>query len=130
MNQLLALVPVLAAVSLVLPGRRGVRPAGARRGASPGGAGAAMAAPPGPYDELLLVVDLAPGTAFPDHAHGGPVFVSVVEGALWERSGGRETTLRAGETLYEETGRVHDGIHPFRRTPSRSAAFDNVVSQR
>ena len=58
------------------------------------------------------MVDLAPGTAFPDHAHGGPVFVSVVEGTLWERSGGRETTLRAGETLYEETGRVHEAVNP------------------
>jgi quercetin dioxygenase-like cupin family protein len=107
----LALVSVLVAAGLALPG-------GVALGQQPPAAvpvletRSPVTAPPGPYDELLLVVDLAPGTAFPDHAHGGPVFVSVVEGTLWERSGGRETTLRAGETLYEETGRVHEAVNP------------------
>src|ERR671916_1063908 len=65
-------------------------------------------APSGPYDMVLLVLDLAPGAEFPSHAHGGPVFVTVAEGALWERSGGRETVLQTGDTLAEETGRVHE----------------------
>src|SRR5919197_2129426 len=64
-------------------------------------------APSGPYDELILVLDLAPGTEFPTHQHGGPVFVSVVEGTLWERSGGNETTFKAGDTFTEEAGRLH-----------------------
>src|SRR5918911_2126278 len=65
-------------------------------------------APAGPYDEVLLALDLAPGTEFPTHSHGGAVFVSVVDGTLWERSGGQETTFNAGDTFSEEPGRVHE----------------------
>lgn len=64
--------------------------------------------PSGPYDEILLVLDMAPGTTFPLHAHGGPVVLTVVEGTLWERSSGRETVLNPGDTLVEETGRQHE----------------------
>jgi quercetin dioxygenase-like cupin family protein len=68
-----------------------------------------LAAPPsGPYDMVLLVLDLEPGTQFPSHAHGGPVFVTVAEGAMRDRSGGQETVLRTGDTLAEATGRVHE----------------------
>jgi quercetin dioxygenase-like cupin family protein len=66
------------------------------------------AAPSGPYDMVLLVLDLAPGAMFPSHMHGGPVFVTVAEGAMRERSGGQETVLRTGDTLAEATGRVHE----------------------
>jgi quercetin dioxygenase-like cupin family protein len=64
-------------------------------------------APAGPYDEVLLALDLAPGTEFPTHSHGGAVFVSVVDGTLWERSGGQERTFNAGDTFTEEAGRIH-----------------------
>jgi quercetin dioxygenase-like cupin family protein len=39
-------------------------------------------APSGPYDLLLLVLDLAPGAEAPTHSHGGAVFLSVLEGTL------------------------------------------------
>lgn len=64
-------------------------------------------APSVPYDEVLLVLDIAPGAETPTHSHGGSVFLSVLEGTLWERSGGHETILNAGDTLMEEPGRVH-----------------------
>jgi quercetin dioxygenase-like cupin family protein len=63
--------------------------------------------PPGPFDVVQLVLDLAPDAATPTHSHGGQVFLTVLEGTLWERSGGVETTLVLGETLTEHPGRVH-----------------------
>src|SRR5438105_4843124 len=105
MKRQLALVLVLAAASLLVPSSAALaQPAPVtvfekRFQATP---------PSGPYDELLLVLDLAPGTTYPAHSHGGPVFITVVEGALWERSGGHESSLNAGDTLMEEVGRVHE----------------------
>jgi quercetin dioxygenase-like cupin family protein len=100
------LVPLVAVASLVLP-------VGVAFGQQPPAPVTVLekrfeaTAPPGSYDEVLFVLDLAPGTEFPSHSHGGPVFLSVVEGTLWDRSGGEETVLNAGDTLTEEAGRVH-----------------------
>src|SRR2546423_870316 len=107
MKRLSALVPILAAASLVVS----IGVAYAQQPPAPVPVlekRFQATAPSGPYDELLLVLDLAPGSTFPAHAHGGPVFVSVVDGTLWERSGGKETTFAVGDTFAEETGRVHE----------------------
>src|SRR5262249_59181284 len=63
-------------------------------------------APSGPYDALLLVLDMAPSTTFPAHSHGGPAVLTVMEGTFWERSQGHEMVMNVGDTLIEETGRV------------------------
>ena len=107
MKRSTVLVPIVAVASLVLP-------VGVAFGQQPPAPVTVLekrfqAAPPsGPYDMVLLVLDLAPGTEFPSHAHGGPVFATVVEGTFWERSGGQEMVLHVGDTLAEETGRVHE----------------------
>jgi quercetin dioxygenase-like cupin family protein len=123
MKPLAALVPILVAASLILSsgvafGQQPPAPVPVLETRFP------APPPPGPYDELLLVLDLAPGTEFPDHWHGGPVFLSVVKGTLWDRSGGRETTLNAGETLTEETGRVHAAGN---RGPGRTRLLITVL---
>jgi quercetin dioxygenase-like cupin family protein len=106
MKRLPVLVPILVAVGLALPvgvviGQQPPAPVPVLEKRFEG------TPPPGPYDMNLLILDFAPGAATPTHSHGGPVFLTVVDGTLWERSGGQETVLNAGDTLMEEPGRVH-----------------------
>jgi len=107
MKRLSVLAPILAVAILALPapatfGQQPPAPVPVLEKRFP------ATAPSGPYDMVLLVLDLAPGATFPSHAHGGPVFLTVTDGTLWERSGGQETVLRTGDTLAEESGRVHE----------------------
>jgi quercetin dioxygenase-like cupin family protein len=107
MKRLSILAPILALATLVLPAavafsQQSPAPVTVLEKRFP------ATAPPGPYDMVLLVLDLAPGTEFPIHTHGGPVFATVVEGTFWERSGGQRTVLQTGDTLAEETGRMHE----------------------
>ena len=53
----------------------------------------------GQYDLVQAVVDLAPGASTPVHMHGGPEYVTVLEGQITVRRGGAETVYSAGQTF-------------------------------
>lgn len=62
--------------------------------------------PAAPAELVQLVLDFAPGAFTPPHTHGGPTFVTVVEGEMTRRVGGTEETFRAGQG-WVEPGEVH-----------------------
>ncbi|HEY8514104.1 MAG TPA: cupin domain-containing protein [Candidatus Binatia bacterium] len=56
----------------------------------------------------MITVDYAPGAVDPVHRHDGAAFLYVLEGTIeMQMEGGQKVTLEAGETFYEEPGRVH-----------------------
>lgn len=60
---------------------------------------------PAQFDLTLQLLDFAPGAWTPNHTHGGPVFVTVIEGELTVRSvGGRQQNYKAGEQWSEAPG--------------------------
>ncbi len=56
-------------------------------------------ASPTQYDLVQAVVDLAPGASTPVHMHGGPEYVTVLEGQVTVRTGGVETVYGPGQTF-------------------------------
>src|SRR5215211_5448695 len=54
------------------------------------------AAPPAQPEILETVLDFAPGAWTPLHTHGGPVYVTVLDGTITLRSVGTDTTFAAG----------------------------------
>src|SRR5215203_322975 len=55
------------------------------------------AAPPAQPEILQTVLDFAPGAWTPLHTHGGPVYVTVLEGTITVREAGSDTTFAAGD---------------------------------
>jgi quercetin dioxygenase-like cupin family protein len=56
----------------------------------------------------LLMVEYAPGGSDAEHRHNAYAFVYVLEGALvMQVKGGKEVTLRQGQTFYESREDVH-----------------------
>ncbi len=56
-----------------------------------------------------MLVEFAPGVAFPRHAHPGEEIVYVLEGALeYSLDGKPPVTLKAGEVLFIPAGGVHE----------------------
>jgi len=78
--------------------------------------------PPGPVQQLRasyevddappeaqvvqIILDFEPGAFTPPHTHGGPGFVTVLEGEMTRRINGVDETFRAGEG-WIEPGVVH-----------------------
>ena len=57
---------------------------------------------------IQVLVEFAPGVAFPRHSHPGEELVYVVEGSLvYEVDGRPPVTLAAGDVLFIPTGAVH-----------------------
>lgn len=57
---------------------------------------------------IQVLVELAPGVAFPRHSHPGEEIVYVVEGLLeYQLDGKPPVTLEAGEVLFIPAGAVH-----------------------
>jgi quercetin dioxygenase-like cupin family protein len=57
---------------------------------------------------VQVLVEFAPGAAFPAHAHPGEEIVYVVEGALeYEVDGTPPARLEAGDVLFIPAGRIH-----------------------
>jgi quercetin dioxygenase-like cupin family protein len=57
---------------------------------------------------LMLTVEYPPGGASPAHRHNANTFVYVLEGAVvMQVAGGKEVTVKAGETFYESPSDVH-----------------------
>lgn len=66
--------------------------------------------PAGAAEVTTLVVELAAGAQTGWHEHPVPSFAYVIEGALEvTREGGATKVLRAGETLSEVVGTLHNG---------------------
>ena len=63
----------------------------------------------GPEKEgTVALVEFPPGTSSMAHRHNAHVFVYVLEGSLvMQVKGGKEVTLKAGDTFYENPGDIH-----------------------
>jgi quercetin dioxygenase-like cupin family protein len=59
-------------------------------------------------EALMLVVDYPPGTVEALHRHDAHAFVYVIEGTIvMQVRGGKEVTLKPGQTFYEGPNDVH-----------------------
>jgi len=57
---------------------------------------------------LMITVDYPPGSTDPIHRHNARAFVYVLEGSIvMQVKGGKEVTLKPGETFYEGPDDVH-----------------------
>ena len=57
---------------------------------------------------LMITVEYPPGGADPVHRHNAYAFVYVLEGSIvMQVKGGKEVTLKPGETFYEDRDDVH-----------------------
>ena len=57
---------------------------------------------------MLLTVEYGPGVADPVHRHNAHGFVYVLEGSVvMQVKGGKEVTLKSGQTFYEGPDDVH-----------------------
>jgi quercetin dioxygenase-like cupin family protein len=67
------------------------------------------ALPEAPGKEVLMItVDYAPGAADPVHRHDAHAFVYVLEGTIvMQVKGGKEVTLKPGQTFYEAPSDLH-----------------------
>lgn len=75
-------------------------------------------------EALMLVVDYPPGGADPVHRHDASAFVYVLEGTIvMQVKGGKEVTLKPGETFYEGP----DDIHTVGRNASQTEPAKFVV---
>ena len=69
-------------------------------------------APAAGYQNVLVAVTIPAGGREGRHSHPGTAIVHVLEGALTLDHDGRPTTTyKAGETLFVEAGRIHEGIN-------------------
>ncbi len=65
----------------------------------------------GAFDEMMVVLDFAPGAGVPAHVHGGPTLVTVLDGAITLKENGTEKTYKAGESWTEMPGHVHEAVN-------------------
>ncbi|WP_026641483.1 cupin domain-containing protein [Bordetella petrii] len=57
---------------------------------------------------MMIIVDYPPGGADPVHRHDASAFVYVLEGSIvMQVEGGKEVTLRPGQTYYEGPNDIH-----------------------
>ncbi|CAN7695836.1 cupin domain-containing protein [Variovorax paradoxus] len=73
---------------------------------------------------LMITVDYPPGAVDPVHRHDAHSYVYVLEGSIvMGVKGGREVTLKAGDTFYEGP----DDIHTVGRNASKTKPAKFVV---
>ena len=73
---------------------------------------------------LMITVDYPPGAADPVHRHDAHRYVYVLEGSIvMGVKGGKEVTLKAGDTFYEGP----DDIHTVGRNASNTKPAKFVV---
>lgn len=74
---------------------------------------------------LMITVDYPPGGADPVHRHDAHGFIYVLEGSIvMGVKGGKEHTLRAGQTFYEGPADLHTvGRNASRTEPARFLVF-------
>jgi quercetin dioxygenase-like cupin family protein len=74
------------------------------------------------YQNVLIAVTIPPGGREGRHTHPGTLLVHVLEGVMTLDHEGRATaTYTAGESVYIEAGRVHEGMNRG-STPVRAIA--------
>lgn len=74
------------------------------------------------YQNVLVAVTIPAGGREGRHTHPGTLLVHVLEGVMTLDHDGRPTaTYKAGESVYIEPGRVHEGINKG-TTPVRAIA--------
>jgi quercetin dioxygenase-like cupin family protein len=57
---------------------------------------------------LMLLVEYPPGSSDPIHRHNADTFVYVLEGTIiMQLNGGKEITLKPGQTFYEGPNDIH-----------------------
>ena len=73
---------------------------------------------------LMITVEYPPGGADPVHRHNAYAFVYVLEGSIvMQVKGGKEITLKPGETFYED----RDDVHLVGRNASNTKSAKFVV---
>jgi quercetin dioxygenase-like cupin family protein len=73
---------------------------------------------------LMMTVEYPPGGSDPIHRHNANAFVYVLEGSIvMQLQGGKETTLKPGQTFYEGP----DDIHVVGRNASQTKPAKFVV---
>ncbi len=73
---------------------------------------------------VMAAVEIAPGAAEGRHTHPGDVMAYVVEGTLALEVEGRPTVnLKAGDSLFIEAGKIHQGKNTGETPTKLLAAF-------
>jgi quercetin dioxygenase-like cupin family protein len=73
---------------------------------------------------LMITVDYPPGSVDPIHRHNAHAFVYVLEGSIiMQVKGGKEVTLKPGDTFYEGP----DDVHVVGRNASKTKSAKFVV---
>jgi quercetin dioxygenase-like cupin family protein len=73
---------------------------------------------------VMMTVEYPPGAVDPVHRHNAHAFVYVIEGSIvMQLKGGKEVTLKPGDTFYEGP----DDIHTVGRNASKTAPAKFVV---
>ena len=84
------------------------------------------ALPESPGKEVLMItVEYPPGAVDPVHRHDAHAFIYVLEGTIvMQVKGGKETTLKPGQTYYEAPNDVHVvGRNASSTEPARFLVF-------
>ena len=73
----------------------------------------------------MITVEFAPGEVDPVHRHNAQVFVYVLEGSVvMQARGGKEQTLKPGDTFYESPEDVHlVGRNASKTRPAKFLVF-------
>jgi quercetin dioxygenase-like cupin family protein len=74
---------------------------------------------------VMLVVEYPPGSTDPVHRHNAHGFIYVLEGSIiMQVRGGKEVTLKSGETFYEGPSDVHVvGRNASQNQPAKFVVF-------
>ena len=74
---------------------------------------------------LMIMVEYPPGSVDPVHRHNAHAFVYVLEGSIvMQLKGGKEVTLKPGQTFYEGPNDVHVvGRNASKTQPAKFIAF-------
>src|SRR4051794_17799959 len=74
---------------------------------------------------LLITVEYPPGSVDPVHRHNAHGFIYVLEGSIvMQVKGGKEVTLKPGDTFYEGPDDVHTvGRNASKTEPARFVVF-------
>jgi len=98
--------------AMVLVALSALSPAGAAYAAAPQAIVTPLMTQPLPdypgKEGLMIMVEYPPGSVDPVHRHNADAFVYVLEGSIvMQLKGGKEVTLKPGQTFYEGPNDVH-----------------------
>jgi quercetin dioxygenase-like cupin family protein len=74
---------------------------------------------------LMIMVEYPPGGSDPVHRHNAHAFVYVLEGSIvMQVKGGKQVTLKPGQTFYEDSNDVHIvGRNASKTQPAKFLVF-------